>query len=776
MGWLFSATLLALLLLPCVALGLALERPPYLQMLSDDGVVIRWRTDSVSDTMLRYGASPTALDNAVPVSGNRTEHEVALSGLNPDTLYYYSVGSAAEQLAGGDSFHFFRTAPPPDTPKPFRIWVLGDSGDPGEDVLRVRDSFLNFSAGVTPDLILMLGDNAYEQGTDLDHTLSIFQMFAPELRNAALWPTVGNHELGSSSSLNQTGPYFEAFTLPTAAEIGGEPSGTESYYSFDYANVHFVILDSSGSNLQLTGDMYAWLVSDLSSNTKEWTIATWHHPPYSKGSHDSDTDADQIRMREHFIPLLENAGVDLILTGHSHSYERSFFIDGHYGDSSTFSAANILDDGTGDPNDTGAYFKSASGPVPREGAIYAVVGSSSRLAIGENGFNHPANIRSLEQWGSAIIDVSSNSLRFRFLNDLNQVLDEFQIVKGLTCSDGVDNDGDGLFDLADPGCTDGSDLTETSPLLICDDAIDNDGDGLVDTATDPGCDDVYDTSEQSLSLTCDNGLDDDGDTFADMADPGCRDALDASERTALFECDDGLDNDMDGFTDSLDPQCRNPLGTSESAPTIETISILISTGSDDVEERISRNGSVQIASSDLELGVDDTVLQAVGLRFQGVPIPPNATVQSAFLQFTVDETNSDPATLTIAAQASDNAPAFSEVQYDVTARSQTSKTVTWNAPNWPAAGLSGQDQRTPDLSGMVQEIIDRPGWDEGSAMVFVITGTGTRTAEASTGAEGGAPLLSVTFVPEPLAALQELACAALLLSLTRARLRRRAAR
>jgi hypothetical protein len=103
--------LIGLVLFSSNASPLALERPPYLQMGTASGIVVRWRTDTPTDTRLRYGASPGVLDSLVSIPGNRTEHEVALGGLSPDTRYYYDVGHEAGVLAGGDPHHFFRTSP-----------------------------------------------------------------------------------------------------------------------------------------------------------------------------------------------------------------------------------------------------------------------------------------------------------------------------------------------------------------------------------------------------------------------------------------------------------------------------------------------------------------------------------------------------------------------------------------------------------------------------------------------------------------------------------------
>ena len=81
------------------------------------------------------------------------------------------------------------------------------------------------------------------------------------------------------------------------------------------------------------------------------------------------------QMRQNFLPILEDAGVDLILSGHSHTYERSFLIDGHYGTAATFTNAMKKDGGNGRADGTGAYNKSTPGPGPHEGAVYAVAGS-----------------------------------------------------------------------------------------------------------------------------------------------------------------------------------------------------------------------------------------------------------------------------------------------------------------------------------------------------------------------------------------------------------------
>src|SRR5438093_995319 len=129
------------------------------------------------------------------------------------------------------------------------------------------------------DRRLMLGDNAYPRGTDSEYQAAVFDMYPTMLRKSVLWPTFGSHEGRSANSVTQTGPYFDIFTLPRNAEAGGIVSGTEAYYSFDYGNIHFIVLDSFGSDRSPRGPMLSWLQPDLALTTQDWIIAYWHHPP-----------------------------------------------------------------------------------------------------------------------------------------------------------------------------------------------------------------------------------------------------------------------------------------------------------------------------------------------------------------------------------------------------------------------------------------------------------------------------------------------------------------
>ena len=406
----------------------SVTRGPYLQIGTPNSTIVRWRTNVATNSRVSVGTIQGSLATNTDDAASTTEHEVLVQNLSPGTKYFYSVGTTTQALAGNDSTHFFVTSPVPGTSIPTRIWVLGDSGTANASAQAVRNAYLSFTGTTHTNLWLMLGDNAYENGTDSEFQAAVFDMYPTMLRQSVLWPALGNHDTAQSSNPPASLPYFAMFTLPTAAQAGGMASGTEKYYSFDYANIHFICLDSMTSDRSANGPMATWLRADLAATTRQWTIAFWHHPPYSKGSHDSDTDPILMQMRQNFLPILEDAGVDLVLAGHSHSYERSYLIDGHYGLSTTFTNAMKKDGGSGRADGTGAYNKATLGPGPHEGAVYAVAGSSGQTAGGT--LNHPAMFISLNNLGSMVLDVNGNTLDAKFLRENGAIADYFRIVKG----------------------------------------------------------------------------------------------------------------------------------------------------------------------------------------------------------------------------------------------------------------------------------------------------------------------------------------------------------
>ncbi len=234
------------------SLPLVLLRGPYLLAGSSTGGVVRWRTDQFSAGVVFYGTDANNLTNVAAETTLTNDHLVAIRGLEPDSKYFYSIGSSGQTLAGGTNVggtnFWFSTSPVAGTPKPTRFWVLGDSGTANINARAVRDAYYNFAgaSGRAADFWLMLGDNAYNTGTDSEHQTAVFEMYPATLRNLFLWPVLGNHESAFSYEATQF-PYLDIFSTPQNGEAGGLPSGSGKYYSFDYANIHFVGLDSMTS-------------------------------------------------------------------------------------------------------------------------------------------------------------------------------------------------------------------------------------------------------------------------------------------------------------------------------------------------------------------------------------------------------------------------------------------------------------------------------------------------------------------------------------------------
>ncbi len=494
-------------------------RGPYLQQVSATSAIIRWRTNVATDTRVNYGTSFTNRNGLAQNSALTTEHEITVTGLSPSTQYFYSIGSIAQELVI-DASQFFKTAPVIGTRTPTRIWVIGDAGwgTVYQDV--VYQAYRNFTGSQYTDLWMMLGDNAYAVGSDQEYQTGMFDMYPELLRQTGVWSTLGNHDSYSFDSNTQQHPYYDIFTLPAAAQVGGIASGTEAYYSFNQANIHFIVLDSQESNHALGSPMLNWLVSDLQANSADWTIAVWHHPPYSKGSHDSDYEARMVEMRTNVIPILDTYGVDLVLSGHSHSYERSKFVDGHYGLSTTYKAAlpanggHTLNAGSGDPDRGATPYSKTFPTVAHSGAVYAVVGSSGTIGGGQ--LNHPVMYSSLNELGSMVIDVNNITLSAKFVNNNGTTRDAFTLQK---LASGSDADLDGFMNVID-NCQNIANSNQSDfDLDLQGDACDNDDDN-------DGTLDAVDAFPRNASESKDNdqdGIGNNTDNCTTLANPSQED-------------------------------------------------------------------------------------------------------------------------------------------------------------------------------------------------------------------------------------------------------------
>lgn len=449
----------SILLLIATASGLsslcqaAITRAPYLQLATDQSIQIVWRSDSANQPTIRYGSSAQQLKQSTQASQILTrrtrkeaknlkttplfdapkgtyQFEAQIKGLKSDTLYHYAIYDGNKRLTPADGSYTFRTHPKPGTRRDLYFWAVGDSGTGSIYQKKVYQAMRDFNRQhkLTLDMYLHVGDMAYGSGKDPEFQSKFFQIYEPTLRNTVCWPAMGNHEGYTSNGKTGVGPYYDAYVCPTRGEAGGVPSGTEAYYSYDYGRVHFIVLNSHDLDRRPTATMAQWLKEDLaktSSKKTDWLVAFWHHPPYTKGSHDSDKEKQLTEMREYILPILESSGVDLVLTGHSHIYERSMLMDGAY-DTPTTAENHILDDGDGHREGDGSYQKSP-GLKPNQGTVQIVTGHGGQ-GLRRKGYS-PVMKRSILEHGSTLISIKGNTLSGIMLDKYGKVADEFQIEK-----------------------------------------------------------------------------------------------------------------------------------------------------------------------------------------------------------------------------------------------------------------------------------------------------------------------------------------------------------
>jgi hypothetical protein len=401
-------------------------RGPYLQKLTAGSIAVRWRTDAASNSTVQFGPT-TSYGATVTDPSSTTEHIMNLTGLTPASRYYYSVGTT-DYVLQGDTNNNFITAPLTGTAVPVRIWVTGDFGNNSASQDNVRNAYMNYPGANATNLWLWLGDNAYNSGTDAEYQTNVFNHYPTQLKKFPLYPSPGNHDYANTgyqaaATLGTGFPYFNIFSVPQAGEGGGVPSGTPKYYSYNYGNIHFISLDSYGALNSASSPMYQWLSSDLAANTLRWVIAYWHHPPYTKGTHNSDTDTELSNMRTNIIPLLESYHVDLVLCGHSHVNERSYMIKGHYGTSNTFNAGMKISPSSN------TFTKTA----PYDGTVYATCGTSGQNPGSlQAGAPMPCMYftNNLDNC-SMVIDVNGDNLNAKYLTASGTIADQFTITKSV---------------------------------------------------------------------------------------------------------------------------------------------------------------------------------------------------------------------------------------------------------------------------------------------------------------------------------------------------------
>lgn len=285
--------------------ALAMVVEPYLQYGTADGMTVMWQTTQPGSSVVRFGETDACEQTLT--GGDAEIHEVRIDGLEPATQYFYRVettDAAGQNVGSGVST--FTTAVLPGTP--FAFAVISDTQF--NPVVSGKLSELAWAQ--RPSFLLHPGD-LVDTGTNDSHwTQHFFPGMRPLISRVPFYSVLGNHEQNASN-------YYEYVSVPSP----------EYYYDFAYGDAHFFMIDTN-RNVGPGSEQYRWLDEKLASSDAQWKFACHHHPPYSSDENDygdlwkqnKSTGGDP-RARQ-LAELYEKHGVDVVWTGHIHSYERTW--------------------------------------------------------------------------------------------------------------------------------------------------------------------------------------------------------------------------------------------------------------------------------------------------------------------------------------------------------------------------------------------------------------------------------------------------------------------
>ena len=298
------------------------QRGPFVQNASSNSVDIIWKTPVAGDSTVEFGTT-AVLGNTVLDANPVTNHVVTLTNLVPGTAYHYRVTSSGGGETAISPVASFRTL---KSAGPITFVAFGDGGLGSIPQYEVADVV----RGLEPDLVLHMGDLIYPQFTTAQADLRCLSVYGSHMRTTPYFTTIGNHDLYAGDA-----PYLETFHLPTNAV-----SGTEHFYSFDHGDAHFCSLfmpmrSQNGLFPAYAFDdgtpQYRWLTNDLAVSKKPWKLLFFHIPMNTSAAHRFDfagTNYDRLELQRLLLPICRQYGVQLVLTGHDHDFERFAPMDG----------------------------------------------------------------------------------------------------------------------------------------------------------------------------------------------------------------------------------------------------------------------------------------------------------------------------------------------------------------------------------------------------------------------------------------------------------------
>ncbi|MCX8093115.1 MAG: metallophosphoesterase, partial [Candidatus Goldbacteria bacterium] len=285
-------------------------RTPYLQSVTQNSIYVLVECDSTDDVTVEYGLTQSYGNSAVTESMKQPEtgkwvHRIKLTGLIPNTQYHYR---ATQDGLNYTSDYVFRTAAMPG--QSFRMAIVGDMRSNPTIWNKIAGHIISYNPAFTIHTGDLCVDGSYSAWNN--------EYFTPNnmiLSASVPWfNALGNHE---------------GWTTATQAFIKNpdSDSGNETYYSFDYGDFHFAVMNNYGAIPYGVGSTQAnWIYGDLTTTSKPWKVVVFHVHGYGASSGHGE-DATMIDITTN---IFEPAGVDFTLAGHSHMYQHNIVNSIHH--------------------------------------------------------------------------------------------------------------------------------------------------------------------------------------------------------------------------------------------------------------------------------------------------------------------------------------------------------------------------------------------------------------------------------------------------------------
>ncbi|BDI32131.1 hypothetical protein CCAX7_41820 [Capsulimonas corticalis] len=451
---------------------------------NDDTLVVAWQTeDAAADFTVAYGLSKKYGQIAVPIQGaraigdaavsgdaalKRRNYNAALTGLKLGRKYYYQVQGKGKVIAEG-----YATTRQPRGRK-IRFVAFGDNSN-GD----VSDHRIAYQAYVAkPDFVMNTGDNVYQSGLDREYAKFFFPIYdattagpelgAPLLRSVPFYTVLANHDVTGRDAIGREAgdftkhsdalAYYTAMHLPmngpaqpadSTPTVCADPAVLAQFqacagdrfprmanYSFDNGDAHFLCLDANAYVDPTSPALQAWIEQDLADTDAHWKFVVYHQPAFNVGQEHYK----EQHMRA-LSPIFEKHGVDIVLNGHEHTYQRTMPIQFEPTDLTNASHTATRDRIVPGKLTIDREFDGKEKTLPR-GIIHVTTGaggnalyepeftdSPDRWVFTDGPENHFVSKFYSREHSLSVIEIDGRALTLRQINEFGKEIDRIRVTK-----------------------------------------------------------------------------------------------------------------------------------------------------------------------------------------------------------------------------------------------------------------------------------------------------------------------------------------------------------